>query len=617
MHPSLPFALILLAASAAAQTNPAWTSLHFPATIDPSAVVSIGKLSTCRDNGTLYVHSAFTRRWHTTAIGPNATLRLTNDCLLVQDGTTWLGFASHRGTFEPLTVSAGAVLLNQAGRDNDSILLVRDGSVLHAFSGFTGSWVSRSIGAGFAWSTQRHVAVIHDGAVLSGMDAFTGSWHDLPGASAPLVLSTDGTAGLAISSTEIAGFSAHTASWQTHATFPGATLVRRADWVLLHDNTRALAYSGTRGDFAELPQGVSMVPNAEDSFCILQTGQDLVAYSAIRNAFTGVIAPATARVRANVAVATLVDGPFVHGYSATRNTVATQVMLSSDEQVASSVGFAIDQVTGLPLCFSALTGQWHSPPSGVLAAQPSLTTTMVLLPTSSGAVAFAARSGAFVPLASSGLQLFGNSASAVGGGYDQHFLYAFDGRIDAWTATPRTGSGSPIVQIWRTAMYVIDGSTVHGFGTQGSVWESTNLPEPLVAHRVNSESSRIVTDHYLLAHSALAELVSFAQFPDFRRVFPFGTTAHFYLPLANGDLALFAAGLFDAPQAVHGFGTLWLQPGTIATRLVLPGNDGRAVIPLTVPNTPSLIGTNWGFQALVAPATGSAYLTGPASLLVL
>jgi hypothetical protein len=610
-------ACLWLAMPSFAQAPAAWSTLAFANAIDPNAVVSIGKLSTYREGNQLHVHSAFTRRWHVVSFTGNPTLRLTNDCLLLQDGAVWTAFAALRGTFEPLSVSPQAQLLNPAGRDNDSILLVQDGGMLHAFSGFTGTWVHRPIGSNFAWSTQRHVAIVHDGTMLTAMDAFSGTWHDLPGTPAPNQLSTDGNAALAIGNTAIAGFSASTASWQVHAPFPGATLVRRADWLLLYDANQALAYSGTRGAFAALPQGITAVPNAEDCFCLFETSQGLCAYSAIRNAFTAPLAPIGARVRSNVAVATLVDGPFVHGYSATRNTVATAVFVSNLEESANTVAFAIDQANGVPRCFSALTGQWHTPPAGTLAGAPSITTTMLLLPTANGIAAFSARSGSFVPLAGAALTPFGNSASAVGGAYDANALYAFDGRTDSWLATPRTGTGAPSMQIWRTALFAIDGTTVHGFGTQGSVWTSALLPEPLLASRANSESSRIVTDHFLLAHSALAELVASTQFPDFRRVFAAGTTARFYLPLGTGDLALFAAGLFAAPQPVPGFGTLWLLPNTIATQLVLPGGDGRAVIPLPVPSTPSLVGTEWGFQALVAPATGSAYLTGPASLLVL
>ncbi|MBL8723206.1 MAG: hypothetical protein JNK49_04130 [Planctomycetes bacterium] len=608
-------AVVLIAAPIPTQTPAAWATLSATSTIDPNAVVSIGKLTTYRTGNALYVHSAATRRWHSTALGANPTIRVTNDCVLVQDNGTWTGFASHRGTFEALAVTATAQLLN-AG-NNDSLLLVRDGGTLHAFSGFTGTWVSRPIGANFAWAAQRHVAVIHDGTVLSGMDAFTGTWHDLPGTTTPSQLSADGTAGLAISSTEIAGFSANTASWQTHTPLPGATMTRRGDWALLYDANQAVAYSGTRGAFADLADSITAVPHGEDCFCLFETAQGLAAYSAIRNSFAAPFAPLGSRVHSDVAVATVVDGPFVHGYSAPRGTVATTVMLASAEEVAGSVAFALDQISNLPKCFSALTGQWYDPPTGTTPGTPTLTTTMALLATTGGITAFSARSGRFVPLQGTGLVRFGSSASAVGGAYDSNQFHAFDGRTDRWLATPRTSGASPVLAIWRTAMYAIDGNTVHGFGSQGSTWASTPLPEPLMAHRVNSESSRIVTDHFLLAHSALAELVSTAQFPDFRRVTPVGSTTWFHLDLAPNDLALFAGGLFAVPQAVPGFGSFWLAPSSVVSQLVLPTIGGGTRIPLTVPAVPSLVGTEWGFQALVAPSQGQAHLTGPASLLLL
>lgn len=614
-----PAALAALALALPAQAPPAWTIATNPAGVNPPDVVGVGKLTAWRDGSVLRVHSASTRRWHSLAIGPGAVLRITNDCLVVQDGATWHGFASHRGRFEPLPVSAQAQLLNPLGNNNDSLLLVRDGSLLHAFSGFTGTWVTRPVSSAFGWSVQRHVALIADGVLLSGLDAYSGQWHDLTVATPPITLSTDGTAGLAIGPTEIHGFSANTASWRSAPAVPGAATARNDDWMLWYDQHQMLAYSGTQGRFEQAPVGAAAVVANEDDFALVDTVFGLVAWSAIRGAFSAPIAPAGARVRANVAVATIAEAGAVHGYSAARNTFATLPLPSSAEDAAGSVAYALDAGTGLPWCYSALTGLWCAPPADVLPGPPAITTTMALLPTTSGVRAFSARSGATVPLAAAGLTLLGNATSALGGAWNATDFFAFDARTGRWQSLPRASPSPPVVQIWRTAMSVIDGQVVAGFGAQDGRWSTAVLPEPMVAIRTNSEGSRIVTASHVLAHAAVAELTCAAQFPEFRRVFAAGGTARFYLPLGSGDLAVFAGGLFaPAPIAVPGFGALLLDPATLAALFVLPDPSGSTVeILLPVPASAGLLGSEWAFQALVAPAGGAPWLSGAATLLVL
>jgi hypothetical protein len=610
--------MLALVSAMPSQGRPAWTALAQPNGVLPSDVTSIGKLTVCREGTLLHVHSACRREWRTLATSGAATLRLTNDCLLVQDGSTWRAFSAYRGSFEPLQVSPQAQLLNQTGQDNDSILLVHDAGMLHAFSGFHGAWVGRPVGAGFGWSTQRHVAIVSDGPVLAGMDAYGGQWHDLQVQTPPLQLSTDGTAGLAIGTGEVHAFSANSAAWVSAPALPGATFVRNDDWALFYDGSQMLGYSGIQGRFEHAPLGASSIVANEDCFTLVDTVHGLVAYSAIRGAFSAPIAPSTARVRASVAVATLADTTAVHGYSAAHNSFATLQLLPTSEEAAGCLAYAIDGTTGIAHCYSGATGQWHTPPPGVLPGAPLVTTTSALLTTTTGVRAFSARSGRFVPLAANGLTLVGNSSSAVSGAWNSTDLHAFDARAERWISLGRSSSTPLILQIWRTAMFAVDGTVAVGFGAQDGTWATVPMPGPYVTGRANSESSRIVTPNHVIAHAALAELASYAQFPEFRRVQPAGATFRLSLPLRAGDLALLAGGVLGAPTPVAGIGTLQLDQGSITSLLVLPtpGQD-RAIITLPIPPNPALVGGEWAFQALVAPLVGSAYLTGPATMLVL
>lgn len=601
-----------------AQQRSAWATLTLPNGVLPADVTSIGKLTACRDGAALHVFSACQREWRTLGTSGTATLRITNDCLLVQDGSVWHGLGSHRGTFEALPVSPQARLLNAAGHDNDSILLVQDGNQLHAFSGFTGTWVTRPVTSAFGWSTQRHVAILTDGNLLAGMDAYSGQWSDLPVSAPPLLVSTDGTAGLAFDAAEVHAFSAMFGTWTTAPAIPGATFVRNDDWALFYDGSQMLAYSGTQGRFEHAPLGATAIAASEDTFALVDTIHGLVAFSAIRGSFSAPIALASARVRTNVAVATLAEPGFVHGYSAATNTFATLPLPTTSEEAAGSIAYAIAATTGLPHCFSGLQAAWYAPPANTLPGAPLITTTCALLPTTTGASAFSARSGHFVPLGGAGLSLIGNSSSAIGGAYDGVNLHAFDARTDRWSTHTRSSSAPLILQIWRTAMFAIDGTQVVGYGAQEGVFAAVPMPGAYVIGRANSESSRIVTSNHVLAHTAVAELTSYAQFPEFRRVHPAGAVARLSLPLGAGDFAIVAGGVFGASFGIPGMGTLWLDPGSLVSMPVLPApGAGRAVLSLPVPPSPHLVGSEWGFQALVVPANRAPYLTGAAALLVL
>jgi hypothetical protein len=611
----------LLGALAVAQAPPAWTALPVPTGTANGTTTSIGKLVVYRDGPQVHVYSAFTRRWHATAANPVASLRITNDCLLLQDGATWTAFASHGGAFRTLAVSPTAQLLNPAGRDNDSVLLVLDGNLLHAFSGFTGDWSTRSVSNAAGLSVQRHVAMLSDGNLLSGYDAFSGTWHDVAVGGAVLTLSTDGIAGVAATSTTLHGFSALHGTWTTAPALANASLVRNDDWAVWYDPTTMVGYSGVQGTFATASLTASTVAASEDDLALFATNAGIVAFSAIRGTWSQPIAPTTARVRANVASALLVDGPAqqVHGYSAITGTVATTTLDSSFEEVASSVAYALQVGTGQPFLFSGLTGQWYAAPADVLPTIPVLTTTAALLPTNTGLRAFSGRTGAFVPLVAAGLQPVGNSSSSPAAAWNATDLYAFDARSDRWSAQPRSGTGTVTMQIWRTGLFALDGTGVAGFGSQSGQWDVMALPSPLLGSRANSECNRIDLANHVFAHSALAELVSLHQFPEFRRVFATGATMRLQLPLPSGDFALLAAGFFaGTPVPLPGLGALVLQPASLTTSLLLPRpGEHRARIEFAVPPSPWLVGVEFGLQALVVPAAGSAWLSRAAGVLIL
>jgi len=444
------------------------------------------------------------------------------------------------------------------------------------------------------------------------MDAYTGQWHDTTALVPPQVLDCDGIAAIAIDANgpNLYAFSAMHRNWQVSAGLAGAQFARGDDWCLFWTASQMLGYSGITGTFSGvLNHGASAVPFRRDLCAMVATPGGFRAYSAVRNSMSQPLAPSNATVRVGEATAILVDGLQVTGYSATLGNSATITLNSAAEAVSSTVATAIENSTGTPFCYSGLLGTWHSPPPDTQPGVPQLTATSILLPATSGAYAFSARSGSFVPLAGSGIVLLGNDQSSVGAAWDANNLFAFDARSDSWSSVPRNSTVPPLVQIWRTSFFAIDGATAHGFGSQSGTWSSTVLPEPYFTGRANSESSRVVTATHILGHSPLATTLSLTQFPEFRRVQSTGAVARFTIPLSGGGLAVLAGGFFTAtPTAVSGLGDFWLAAPLATILLISMPGEERVTYELSVPSSPGLVGTQWAFQALAVPNAAGPYL---------
>ncbi|MBK8100210.1 MAG: hypothetical protein IPK26_24165 [Planctomycetes bacterium] len=610
---------MLFASALAAQSAPAWSDLTGLGPIAGANVQNLGKLAVYQDQGILHTWSAFTRTWTAIAVSANATLRLTNDCLLIRDGTQWTAFSSYSGRFAPLSVSPGAQLVNPSGQDNDSVLLVSDQGSLHAFSGFVGSWVSRAISGQAMVAVQRHVALLADGPTLGGFAAHDGQWHDTVTVTTPLAVTCDGYAGAVESATEVNCFSGIHGTWVRAQKPPGSVRVRNDDWIVWHDGVQATAFSGLRGTVAAGVFGAFALANSEDLFGVFATPAGFVAWSAVTGQFTPVLAAPGATVSTSVGVALFVEPQQVIGFSPTRGTTAGLAITAQVTGVAGVVGYALPSLNGTPLLFSSLTGSWHTPPGDALGGAPLLSTTSALLPTTGGARAFSSRSGAFVPLNAPGLSLDAQASSAPAAAWNTTLLASFDCRTERWITLPRTGTGSPTVQIWRTEMFVVDGNAVHGFGTQVGNWYSTPLPEPWIGGRASSESATVVTNQHVLAFAAVPQTAAMAQFPEFRRASPVGAPLRLQLRLPQGDAAFLAGSvLAPAPMMLPGLGTLLLDPTVMNATFALPdpGQD-RSTWALPVPAQPALRGSEWFFQSLVLPTNGAPYLTDAAAVLLL
>lgn len=612
-------ATLPLFAALPAQAPPSWAVLPLPGGVAPSQLLNLGKIVGYRDLGEVHAWSAVTRTFRMQPITPAATVRIANDVLLVVDpgAGTAHAFASQRGRFATIPVSANALVLNPLGNNNDSVLLLADGGQLHAFSGFTGAWSTRPLSPTAMVAVQRHVALLAQGSLVSAYDAFTGTWHDRLLPAPPQWLSCDGTAALAIDGTLVHAFSAPHRAWR-HAEVPAAAgFVRGDDFGLWYDGATMVGYSGLTGTFARRDVG-ALSAQGFDLFALAATGNGMVAFSALRGAFSEPLAPAAASVQGGGAIALLEHNGRLAGYSATWNRADTLAEPTTSRAAAGSVGFAVLASTGMPRLFSASTGRWHAPPADVLPGDPVLTTTSAGLATPAGTYAFDARTGGFVALVRPGLSFAGNASSAPLVAHDGAELFGFDARAGRWVATPRAGSGPVPFLIWRTAALAIDGGTAFAFGASSGAWAAVPLPAPTTAIRANSESVRIATANHVLAGSVLPEVLPLAQFPEFRRVQPQGCELPLVVALPPGAPAVLMVGqLATNPLPLGALGELLLAQGLYGL-LPLAGDPAGDPVPvaLSVPRDPALVGLQLGLQALVVPAAQAAWLTAAASVLL-
>ena len=612
----LSLGLLLNLGAALAQSPAPWSSLPVPSGVVAAQAVSQGKLVTYRDGGVLHVWSAVTRQWTSTPMSSTATLRVHNDCLLLQDGGTWIAFAAYRGTFEALPVTASAQLQNASGAVNDSLLAVADGSQLHTFSAFVGTWRARPLAIGHLFAVQRHVAVLVQGTLVSGLDAFHDQWHDHVVATPPAVVSADGTAGFAFGAGTIHAFSASRQSWDDGTTPPGAVFARGDDWGVWFTSNRTLGYSAVRGGFATSSLPMAAVASAQDVFALCSGAAGFFAFSALTGDFSPLLAIPTAQFTANTTAALLTAGGSTWGYSAVHNRAALLANVGPTSGVANVVAWVSDAANGPPWFFSALTCSWHRAPTNVLTGDPTLSTTAAACLTPNGCVAFSPRTGSFVPLQDPGLTLAANPSSAPLLAIGATTLHAFEARTGRWIGTPRSGSGQVSSQIWRTGAVLFDGNTAFGFGAPAGSWSSQVLPGPVVGLRANSESARVQTANAVFAWPAIGSMSWFAQFPEFRRVQPRDAAVAFVLDLPPGALAVVGIGVASATALpLPGLGELLLVPSGLATLAVVGNSQGVPVVVSLTPTTALRSGFEWAAQAAVWRPGASPYLSDMATFM--
>jgi hypothetical protein len=302
----------------------------------------------------------------------------------------------------------------------------------------------------------------------------------------------------------------------------------------------------------------------------------------------------------------------VRAFSTLRHAVTALPGGYTNVAVNTTLATAAETATGRLWFFSSFTGQWVPVPADVTTTgNAELAWNGGLVATTTGYRAFNARSGRFVPLATTGTAIthVDQNSSIIAVEEGSRFS-VFEPRREAWLPAPRAGPGFLNVRIWRTAVLAVDGQDAYGFASLGGTLEAVAIQGAIVDVNANSESLRIATANSLWAFGGTSELTTYAQFPEFRRLWQHGSPLDVTLADAPGGVAALGLALGVVAPIHLPFGELLLDPNLLlAVPMPALDADGRAQLRIPLPDDPSLAGHEAFLQALVVPPARAPFLT--------
>lgn len=609
----------LAATHARAQGASAFGELPISGGTTASALTQLGKIAVYDDGTALFAWSSHTRRWIGIPKSAQAILRQANDWLVVQDGTTWRAFSSMRGAWETKQLSSLASILNPASQRNDSILLVRDGNKIHSFSGFVGLWREQAIPATAQVVVQRHAAIAATDSTLWGFGAFDGVWRTQSIGATPSALFADSFGAVAEVGNTVYGYSAQSRSWAS-ATLPGGTLARaRAGDIAIWLGTPiALAWSALRGRFVTqlVGTGASQI-QVNRQVAVIRRSASTLFFSSPLAAWTTSSIPGSAVLSLDATCAVLVEPTVVHGYSALTGSIATVNEAVSAPQVARAVG-AVVGASGKPLLYSAIQSRWFAAPGNAKVGPATIAAHAALVDTTTGHAAWSSRTGRFTPLLSSGGAGISNPATSILGVLESTRLSIFDERSQRWLRRARLTAQNP--SVWRTVLLGLDGATLVGYGSQSGRLEAQGVSTSVAPFTVttSSELGTALHAHGVWAYSPLPELLTAAQYPEFRRIWTIGNTLPIYLAAPAQSAAIPFLGARAAVPIPTTFGELDIDLNALVVGVPLAlSSIPSTSFEVAIPNDVALRGIELAWQALVLPRAPSVpYLTGSSSTLL-
>lgn len=627
---ALAIAALAIASAPLAQTPSSWTELSPPGGVNTAAFESGKTTAVYRDGLYMRVYSAITNRWyaHQPSFGTSHVIR--DNFVAIPESDRWTAFSPYRGTFETLFVDFATTTWD----NSQTVFVVRDGDTAHVFSTYTGLWHSHAVPASFNDRLEDRIAVFgdyttvgpSDGAVI--FDAVSGQWFDIPAQTGQLVTLTGPGTVLVQLTTESLGYSTQRGVLETlpaPIVQGGSTFYNGAAELV---GRGGMTFSGLSGAVTQPPYPPPTPWYFTPTFSV--SGNVMRAYeygyeNPLVLGMGGVWLPVPNGATPDGGGQTFMifeHGDVRHAFSAVTNQWTSHTFSGGVSNSANSgdVALRVEASTGQPWLYRAATGQWHPAPAGTIPLPPTpsslwrISPNAVLLTTATGIVGFSAHDGSFVPLAAP------SSAVLLGGGTvlgarDANNLYVFDAPRSRWLtkAMPNLGY-SPVSG---NVMVVDDANEAVGYSARSGRLESLPLTELVIDRGSRTDVAWLQTATTVHMFSAFAEHLALTGAP-FAAAVSRETIQRHQVQLDTGDIALFTLGpRANGPVPVPPFGTTWLDlPQTALVLLAQTTSEQRVEVTYTIPQSPSLRGSEWFVQPLMWPSVGTPYLADSQSFFV-
>lgn len=600
----LPFGALL------AQQPSNWTTITLPA--GATTPNSIGTTTTFRTATDVWLYSGITKQWTTVAVPATATIFQANDYVVVRDGNTFHGFASHVGTVDTIT-TVGSPLVVSGPASSSWVTLVADGSLVYAFGAFNGAWQSAPIATSApTMVANRLIAEIDDGVTIYGLSAHHGLLVPTP-SSPGTTLSALGEAEIGTAHATATGtfraFSAQQNAWIT-ATLPtGFTTAQSNEIALAWSGAQIWGSSGLTGTLtsytASAPIGTVTLSEGAAAFV---DGGLAVCFGSGRGAFATLPVTTTPTFSLKYHYVLVQDGTTSTPFSSVTNTFGAPIAGGPFTfTLNDAAGYATNGTNGY--AYSPILNLW-SPTPAVAATQVAVVRDSVVLVHASGFEAWSARYGNWRSLATSPAATF--LAPGTGATFlvtDGFTLHVFDARLDRWASV--TGTGPMTTKVSRHTAMAHDGAFGYGFGQPSGEW----WVEPLTASPTTFDTaSSIGTLRHgtqLSVYSVQGSFTYVGRYPEFTQAINLGNTLRMHQSAPAGSLLVMIVGIAPAYVPLPGLGTLYLDPNTAFTGVWpnLVDGDGYLDMSIALPNNPSLVGAPLHLQNVVLQPNGVLWLS--------
>ncbi|MEO0481815.1 MAG: hypothetical protein AAF196_20305 [Planctomycetota bacterium] len=573
--------------------------------LNANAVQHRGKILFAQASNSLHVFSAATRTFKSRTIANTASIRFANDWLCVIEDSEVHAFGAQTGTFRSISIGPSAVVLNPPNQNNDGVLLVRDGTSLHSFSGFTGEWSTRSTSINAQVTVRRDVAVCVDGALVVARSAFEDQWVPMPtGLASPIPSAfADGNLAVIDDGQTLSAFSALLGAWTQHPRPIGlGSIAFGRNLALWSTPGGALGVSAFTASFAEFERSNLTVHSVEDQCAVLMSGTDKATiYAAGVGQFVDVPSPTNGNPIAEETFALVPTLSGLVAVSGIDGSTSSLVLDSIGSIRTASTTAAVSDTSGmLSAVYSSLGPGLSAVDLPSAQATPTRSGILITIPGKLDALVFDARTGTTLHARPSSPRIDADSRSSICVLGDDSGVAIFDPErarlLDVDLGSPLTRS-----TFWRTTWIGHSGSTITAFGAlhgQASQFDRGSSPIEL---RASSEVGAAIYPDGLLGFASIAEIDSPAQFPEFRRAIPRGASLDLQV---HGELGSTALVLLASGPTMQNDSTP--SPGALSLGLADLSAFERATIRLSIPNRAALQGLTLEARALwFAPGAGT------------